>query len=115
VASVYSVELRDYLALRNNLLIPFALHFNPGSCLQRTYFFLKWLGTNLAYTNVADGDITQYFPPNSDPTVVYPNMNCGGANTNGAIVVNLWSVPHATAPGAPASSYGHIRFRTKVN
>jgi trimeric autotransporter adhesin len=72
-------------------------------------------GTDLAYTNVADGDIAQYFPPNSDPTAVYPNVNCGGANTNGAIVVNLGSVPHATAPGTPANSYGYIRFRAKVN
>jgi uncharacterized repeat protein (TIGR01451 family) len=72
-------------------------------------------GTDLAYTNVADGDMVQYFPPNSDPTTVYANVNCGGANTNGAIVVNLGAVPHATAPGTPANSYGYIRFRAKVN
>jgi uncharacterized repeat protein (TIGR01451 family) len=71
--------------------------------------------TDRAYTNIEDGDTAQYFPPNSNPTAIYPNVNCGGPNTNGAIVVNLGTIPHATAPGTPANSHGYIRFRAKVN
>jgi uncharacterized repeat protein (TIGR01451 family) len=71
-------------------------------------------GTTAAYTNMADGDVARYFPPNSDPTVIYPSINCGGANTNGAIVVNLGDLPQATAPGIPAGAFGFVRFKGRV-
>ncbi len=71
-------------------------------------------GTTTSYTNIADGDAGRYFPPGSDPTAVYPNVNCGGANDNGAVVMNLGNVPNATAPGTPTSSFGFVRFKVRV-
>jgi uncharacterized repeat protein (TIGR01451 family) len=77
---------------------------------------ILWLkdGATESLTNIADGDAAQYFPPGADPTAVYPKVNCGGANTNGAIVVNLRDLPNATSPGSPPESYGFVRFRGKV-
>ncbi|KAF3884150.1 MULTISPECIES: DUF11 domain-containing protein [Nostocales] len=68
----------------------------------------------VSLTDVQDGDVGQYFPPGVDPKTVYPKIECGGANTNGAIVVNLGNLPNATGPGTPPSSFGYIRFRGKV-
>jgi uncharacterized repeat protein (TIGR01451 family) len=77
---------------------------------------ILWLhtGATESLTNVADEDVAQYFPPGTDPSSAYPKVNCGGANTNGAVVVNLGNLPNATAPGIPAGSYGFVRFRGKV-
>lgn len=72
-------------------------------------------GNEQSLTNVSDGDIAEYFPPGVEPTSVYSQIECGGTNTNGAIVVNLGNLPNATAPGTPNSSYGFVRFRGKVN
>jgi uncharacterized repeat protein (TIGR01451 family) len=75
------------------------------------------LGTDLlrAYTNAADGDFAQYFPPHIEPNTVYgTNINCGGSNDNGAIVVNLGNLNNATATGIPTDSYGFIRFQGLV-
>jgi uncharacterized repeat protein (TIGR01451 family) len=71
-------------------------------------------GSGVALSNVADGDRAQFFPAGVDPATVYPNINCGGANTNGAVVVNLGDVTNATGQGAPAASYGFIRFRAQA-
>jgi uncharacterized repeat protein (TIGR01451 family) len=71
-------------------------------------------GTTAAFTNIADGDAARYFPANSDPTTIYPNLNCGGANTNGAVVINLGDLPHATASGNPAGAFGFVRFKGRV-
>ncbi len=71
-------------------------------------------GTTAAFTNIADGDAARYFPPNSDPTSVYPNLNCGGTNSNGAVVINLGNLPNATAPGTPAGAFGFVRFKGRV-
>jgi uncharacterized repeat protein (TIGR01451 family) len=71
-------------------------------------------GTTSALSNTADGDAARYFPPGSDPTSSYPNIKCGGTNSNGAIVVDLGNRPNATAPGTPAGAYGWVRFRGRV-
>lgn len=63
-------------------------------------------------TNTADTDAGQYINANASlPT----GVNCGAANTNGAVIVNLGNVPNATSAGTPTNSYGFIRFRVKVN
>ena len=67
-----------------------------------------------SYSNAADNDAARYFPPGNDPTAVYPNINCGGVNDNGAVVFNLGSLPNATAPATPTSSYGFVRFQGRV-
>ncbi len=71
-------------------------------------------GSGLALSNVGDGDRGQFFPAGVEPTTVYPNINCGGANTNGAVVVKLGDLPNATTAGSPTNSYGFIRFRANV-
>ena len=74
----------------------------------------QYNGTIQSLTNISDGDAATYFFPGVEPSTVYPNINCQGSNTNGAIVVNLGSLPNATGAGTPASSYGFVRFRAKV-
>jgi uncharacterized repeat protein (TIGR01451 family) len=71
-------------------------------------------GTTAAFTNMADGDAARYLPPGIDPTTVYPNIKCGGANTNGAIIFNLGNLPNATVPGAPTGAFGFVRFKGSV-
>jgi uncharacterized repeat protein (TIGR01451 family) len=71
-------------------------------------------GVTGAFSNVQDGDAGQYFPPGTNPASVYPNINCGGTNDNGAIVFRLGNLPPATAPGTPTASYGWVRFRGRV-
>ncbi len=71
-------------------------------------------GVKASYTNVADGDAVRYFLPGSDPKDVYPKINCGGENDNGAVVINLGSLPNATAPATPTGSYGFVRFQGRV-
>lgn len=73
-------------------------------------------GNSLALTGVADGDRARYFPPGVEPSLVpeFSGINCNGANTNGAVVVNLGNLNSATAPGVPADSYGFVRFRARV-
>jgi len=77
---------------------------------------IQWLkdGNTESLTNVKDGDAAQYFPPGVEPSTVYPKIKCDGANTNGAIVVDLGNLPNATDPGTPNTSYGYIRFRGRV-
>jgi uncharacterized repeat protein (TIGR01451 family) len=71
-------------------------------------------GTTAAFTNIADGDAARYFPPGTNPTSIYPNLNCGGTNSNGAVVINLGNLPNATAPGTPAGAFGFVRFKGRV-
>jgi uncharacterized repeat protein (TIGR01451 family) len=79
----------------------------------------QYNGNTESLSNIQDGDVAQYFPAGVEPSTVYndPNnpskkvVDCGGANTNGAIVVNLGDLPNATGSGIPATSYGFIRFR----
>ena len=77
---------------------------------------IVWLkdGNTESLTNTKDGDAAQYFPPGIEPSTIYPQIQCSGANTNGAVVVNLGNLPNATAPGTPNTSYGYIRFKGKV-
>ncbi|WP_017654354.1 beta strand repeat-containing protein [Fortiea contorta] len=77
-------------------------------------------GQNQTLTNAQDGDIGRYFPPSEDPVAFYASQNpsrqikCGGANTNGAVVVDLGTLPSATGSGTPTGSYGFVRFRGRV-
>jgi trimeric autotransporter adhesin len=67
-------------------------------------------GVATAHTNLSDGDMARYYEPGE----VLPT-SCGtGANTNGAILVNLGMLPAATAPGIPTNSNGFVRFRVKM-
>ncbi len=83
------------------------------------------LGNSLDYyTNAADGDFAQYFPPGTEPSTIYPNISCGKnatgvalPNDNGAVVVNLGNRPKATgtlATDRDAGAYGFVRFQGVV-
>jgi hypothetical protein len=63
-----------------------------------------------SHTNIADGDFAQYFPPQLEPSSVYPKIACGGPNDNGAVVVNLGNLPNATVSGE-SNTYGFVRFQ----
>lgn len=71
-------------------------------------------GAPLAYTNIGGDDTARFYPPGSQLPAA-----CNGSSVkledNGAIVVNLGSLPPAIAPGDPGNSYGYIRFRAQVN
>ena len=71
-------------------------------------------GNTESLTNTKDRDADRYGPPVIEPSTFEPQLQCSGANTNGAVVVNLGNLPNATAPGTPNTSYGYIRFKGKV-
>jgi uncharacterized repeat protein (TIGR01451 family) len=91
-----------------------------GGNLTNRGIAVSYSGSYLGYTNLLDGDTAQYYAPGSDLPPV-----CGAAaNATGAVVVNLGAsathslggtIPNATAPGRPTSSYGFVRFKAKVN
>nr|WP_255409328.1 DUF11 domain-containing protein [Chlorogloea sp. CCALA 695] len=66
-------------------------------------------GTPVKATNVMDGDRGQFYSSS------FPSACTGTTNGNGAVVVNMGSIPNATGPGTPANSYGFIRFKAKIN
>ena len=71
-------------------------------------------GTSLSLSNVADGDRGRYFPPHSSLTDIYPQLTNCGTNDNGAVVVELQTIPTAISPGAPTGASGFVRFRGQV-
>ncbi|MBE9201190.1 MULTISPECIES: SdrD B-like domain-containing protein [unclassified Nodularia (in: cyanobacteria)] len=98
---------------QNTTFIPTAFNsIDPGTDKG---ILLSYDSNLVALTGIQDIDNGQYFPVGIEPTDVYPNINCGGSNTNGAIVVNLGNVPNSTSSGDPTNSYGFIRFRVRVN
>ncbi len=82
----------------------------------------QYNGQMQALTNYDLNGKMRYLPPGVEPQTVYfdpgnPSkklVDCGGENTNGAIIVNLGNLPNATAPGTPTDSYGFVRFRGRV-
>ncbi|BDM78598.1 DUF4347 domain-containing protein [Acaryochloris marina] len=74
---------------------------------------VEYNGSLLSFTNDADGDTAQYYPPGSTLPAVCDNAPAQ-TEDNGAIVVNLGDLPQATGVGTPATSYGAVRFRARV-
>ncbi len=71
--------------------------------------------TTGSLSNISDSDIGQYLSPGVSIASIYPSLGTScGTNDNGAIVVNLGTIPKADGPGTPANSYGFIRFRGRV-
>ncbi|MFE4106689.1 hypothetical protein [Almyronema epifaneia] len=76
----------------------------------------------VALTNLADGDGGHYFPPGIDPATTFPGIDCEGdgnshnRNINGAVVIDLGTLPYATSvsPAPAPASYGFVRFRGRV-
>ena len=71
-------------------------------------------GASRSYTNIGGDDTAQFYPPESG---LPPACNISIPNTehNGAIVVELGSLPSSTGAGIPITSNGFIRFRAKVD
>jgi uncharacterized repeat protein (TIGR01451 family) len=63
-------------------------------------------------TSDLDGDIGNFFA--SGITNLGSGVTCTGANTNGAVVVDMGNIPHAGFGGQPAMAYGAVRFKAKV-
>ena len=75
---------------------------------------LSFQGDDYALTGVSDGDPGYYFPAGVEPSTQFPNINCGGPNDNGAVVVDLSDLPPATGVGLPTNAYGAVRFQVQV-
>ncbi|MEL6605037.1 MAG: SdrD B-like domain-containing protein, partial [Cyanobacteria bacterium J06614_10] len=60
-----------------------------GNAAESRGIALSFNGSEVSLTGAADGDRGYYFPPTIDPSTQFSDINCGGPNTNGAIVVNF--------------------------
>ncbi|MEO0770839.1 MAG: GEVED domain-containing protein, partial [Cyanobacteria bacterium J06649_4] len=103
----------------NTLLLQDAYREGPpadpaGSQPNPLTIALDFQGSELSLTGADDGDAGYYFPPTVDPRSRFPNLNCGGTNDTGAIVVDLGNLPNATGPATPVDSYGALRFQVRV-
>ncbi|BAZ42625.1 hypothetical protein NIES4101_85940 [Calothrix sp. NIES-4101] len=93
----------------------------PGTGSDRGILW-QYNGEVESLTNYDSSGKMRYLPPGVEPKTIYfdannPNkkvVDCGGENTNGAIIVNLGDLPNATAPATPTASYGFVRFRGRV-
>ena len=67
----------------------------------------------LAYTNIGGDDTGRFYPATSG---LPPTCNTLIPNTenNGAVVIDLGTLPNSTGAGIPANSTGYVRFRTKT-
>ena len=73
--------------------------------------------TSLSYTNIVDGDNSRYYQPLEtlpDACKIKSTDLLPPPNPNGAIVVNLGTLPVATSPTPTPGSYGFVRFRVKM-
>ena len=66
--------------------------------------------TTTDLTNANDTDQGQTYTS----TEILPSA-CSGSNVNGAVLVNVGTIPKAIGSGNPSNSYGFVRFRVKVN
>jgi uncharacterized repeat protein (TIGR01451 family)/fimbrial isopeptide formation D2 family protein len=95
----------------------------PNSTLSDRGIAVDIGGVLNGYTNSADIDFAEYFPPGIEPSNKpgYSKISCGKDSSNqplpnstGAVIVNLGNIPNATSLGQPPSSHGFVRFRVRV-
>jgi uncharacterized repeat protein (TIGR01451 family) len=129
-AAAKTVQLCDRVP-EHQTFVPNAYNFiTPGAGVAPTVnadrgIALSYQGSLKSYTNLADGDIAQYYPPGQVPlpnvckTVANPNVN---SNPTGAVVINLGAaatattagdLPSASDPASANTSYGFVRFKVK--
>jgi GEVED domain len=129
-STAQAVQLCDRIP-NHQAFVPNSYNFlTPGSGVAPAVnadrgIALSYQGSLKSYTNLADGDIAQYYPPGQVPlpdvckTVANPNVN---SNPTGAVVVNLGlgatgttggEMPSANDPGSTNTSYGFVRFKVK--
>jgi uncharacterized repeat protein (TIGR01451 family) len=129
-STAQAVQLCDRIP-NHQAFVPNSYNFlTPGQGVAPTVnadrgIALSYQGSLESYTNLADGDIAQYYPPGQVPlpdvckTVANPNVN---SNPTGAVVVNLGlgatgttggEMPSANDPGSTNTAYGFVRFKVK--
>lgn len=86
--------------------IPTSTTYVPG-----TLSFTLGTTTTALTDSAADADVGQFIAPGG----AFPAACSGNNNNRGAVIVNLGTVTASTGPGTPATSYGFIRFRTRVD
>ncbi|MEO0375746.1 MAG: GEVED domain-containing protein, partial [Cyanobacteria bacterium P01_A01_bin.17] len=74
---------------------------------------VEYDGNTFSFSNDNDGDTAQFFPPGAVLPDVCSNVP-NQSEDNGAVVVNLGTIPHANSPGTPTDSFGLIRFRAVI-
>ncbi|NRB06216.1 MAG: hypothetical protein HRU34_01815 [Richelia sp.] len=100
-------------------LVPPDTTFFPTAFGTNNGIILSYNGNTLNLTNSQDTDAARYFAPGVEPSTVHTNIDCdvnpsiSTPNNNGAVVLDLANLPHATTPGQ-LNSYGFFRFRTQV-
>jgi uncharacterized repeat protein (TIGR01451 family) len=121
----------------DQIQIPAAIQPKPGDEVEYTIYYLSDGKTNAQSVSLCDfvpnnstyvtGTLQQQIgtsPIGTVPdalglgyytTAPFPPACTGTSNGNGAVLVNVGNVPNSTGAGAPATSYGFIRFRAKVN
>ena len=97
-----------------------AYNAHPSTGAGDHGILLNFDDNEVALTNANDGNEIAdiggyYFSAGTEPSTIFPNINCGGSNDNGAIVIDLSDIPNATGEGTPNNSYGSIRFRAIVD
>ncbi len=106
--------------------IPDAYRDHPTASAGDRGILLSFNGIEVALTNVHDGDEISdtgnqdgiggyYFPASADPSDTFSGLDCGANNDNGAIVVDLSTLPFATDKGTPTNAYGFIRFQVTLD
>jgi trimeric autotransporter adhesin len=130
IGSAQRVQLCDRLPT-NQAFVPNSYNFiTPGPGVAPSVnadrgIALSYQSSLESYTNLADGDIAQYYPPGQVPlpdvckTATNPNVN---SNPTGAVLVNLGlgatgttggDLPSANDPSSTSTSYGFVRFKVK--
>ncbi len=89
-------------------LVPANLAFLPDAFGSARGIAAFLNGSQFAYTNAGDGDSGQFYPAGT-----LAPQSCRGDNGNGAVVVNLGTIPSANG-STPANSYGFVRFRARL-
>jgi uncharacterized repeat protein (TIGR01451 family) len=89
--------------------LPSNMTYSPGSLA------LSIGGVNQPLTDQADSDKGQFFPSGSQPSGLSTALARCQNHTNGLTLIDLVTMPKATASGAASNGYGYIRLRARVN
>ncbi|NJM76420.1 MAG: DUF11 domain-containing protein [Acaryochloridaceae cyanobacterium RU_4_10] len=98
LSSAKNVSICDYIP-ENTTFVPGSLQLSIGSAAP-----------TLKTDTIGDTDGAGYYASG------FPSScQSSAGHSKGAVVVNINQVDYATGPGNPLSSYGFIRFRTRID
>ncbi len=111
-----SVSLCD-LVPENQTFVPNAYNYLYTGSERANRGIALAIGSNpvTALTNNSDVDQGRYYPAPEALPDACKILGAIPTNTNGAVVVNLGTLPQSNTTAADPNGYGYIRFRTKVN